>query len=83
MQPAEIAGKRRLENVMSNLKHDYYTVQDRNVEAGIQSFINHHPSDMLAMVAHHHNVFEHLFGTIHTRAMCAQTKLPLLILEDK
>ena len=83
MRTTEIAGKVRLENVLSSLKHDYYTVQDRNVESGIKSFLEKYPTDLLAMVAHHHNVFEYLFGTIHTRSMCQHINLPVLILEDK
>ncbi len=83
MRAHEIAGRMRLENVMSSLPHEYYTVPDRNVESGIQTFLRQHPSDLLVMVAHQHHILEYLLGTIHTRSMCSQTNLPLLILEDQ
>lgn len=82
IKPSELAGKIKLERILSNIKHTYYTEESETVQDGITSFIDQHPTDLLAMVAHRHNVFEHLFGTIHTKAMSYQTKVPLLVLED-
>jgi hypothetical protein len=53
------------------------------VEAGINEFLNSHAADMLAMVAHRHNIFYRLFGTEHTKEMTYNVQLPLLILEDR
>lgn len=61
----------------------YDEVEDDNVEHAIENYIQKHPTDLLVMVAHHHNIIERLFGTVHTQSMGYRAKLPLLILEDK
>ena len=67
----------------SKLNHQFHTINERNVEEGINKFIVKNPTNILAMVAHRHNLFERMFGTIHTYAMSYQTKIPLLILQGK
>jgi hypothetical protein len=67
----------------SSLHPEFHSVYDRNVEEGIHMFIEKNPTDVLVMVAHPHNLFERMFGTVHTKEMSYQTKIPLLILNDK
>jgi hypothetical protein len=67
----------------SNLHHQFHTINERNVEEGINQFIEKNPTDILAMVAHRHNLFERMFGKVHTKEMSYQTKIPLLVLQNK
>jgi nucleotide-binding universal stress UspA family protein len=83
MTTNEIAGKQRLEQELEHLGHDQYTVEDSNIEHGLQMFMREHTPDILAMVAHKHNFLERLFSSNHTRAMVYKTRIPLLILQDK
>jgi nucleotide-binding universal stress UspA family protein len=76
-------GKMKTSLAFSSLHPEFYSVYDRNVEEGIHTFIEKNPTDVLAMVAHPHNLFERMFGTVHTKEMSYQTKIPLLILSDK
>lgn len=76
-------GKMKTSLAFSSLHPEFHSVYDRNVEEGIHMFIKKNPTDVLAMVAHPHNLFERMFGTVHTKEMSYQTKIPLLILNDK
>jgi hypothetical protein len=50
---------------------------------GINKFIEKESTDILAMVAHRHNLFERMFGKVHAKSMSYQTKIPLLVLQGK
>ncbi|MEJ6981880.1 universal stress protein [Pedobacter sp. P351] len=76
-------GKQQLHDVLSKITYWYQEVEAESVEQGIGNFIESHPAELLVMVAHSHNVFERIFGTVHTSSMIYETKLPLLVLEDK
>lgn len=82
MTPEEIAGKARVEQELEELTHSYYTVEDKDIEHGLQLFMKERSPDMLAMVAHKHNFFERLFSPNHTKAMVYKTHIPLLVLHD-
>lgn len=76
-------GKMKTSLAFSSLHPEFHSVYNRNVEDGIHTFIEKNPTDVLAMVAHAHKLFERMFGTVHTKEMSYQTKIPLLILSDK
>lgn len=76
-------GKMKTNVAFSNRKHQFLTIYDDKVTDGIQKFINAGNTDILAMVAHKHSIFERLFGKVHTRDMSYQTTVPLLILQSK
>lgn len=83
MLAVEEPGMLQLQNVLSKITFWYKEVQADSVENGIENFIESHPAELLVMVAHTHNVFERIFGTVHTSSMSYETNLPLLVLEDK
>ena len=83
LKPDRVIGKMTTSVAFSNLKHQFHTINETNVEKGINKFIEKERTDILAMVAHRHNVFERMFGKVHTRAMSYQTKIPLLVLQSK
>jgi nucleotide-binding universal stress UspA family protein len=78
-----VIGKMKTSLAFSGLDTQFHSVYDRNVEEGIHKFIENNPTDMLAMVAHPHNLFERMFGTVHTKNMSCESTVPLLILQEK
>ncbi|HEY0667886.1 MAG TPA: universal stress protein [Sphingobacteriaceae bacterium] len=79
----EEIGKLQLAMLLSKVTYWYQQIEAEGVEEGIKEFIQSHPADLLVMVAHRHNIFQRIFGTIHTSAITYETNLPLLVLEDK
>ena len=76
-------GKMRASLTFSKHKHQFHTIKENKVEEGINKFIEQNPTDVLAMVAHKHTLFERMFGKVYTKAMSYQTKIPLLVLQSK
>ncbi|HUZ57851.1 MAG TPA: universal stress protein [Hanamia sp.] len=83
MNADEVIGKMKTNVVFSKLNHEFQAINERNVEEGINKFIENKPTDILAMVAHRHNLLERIFGKVHTKKMSYQTKVPLLVLQCK
>lgn len=83
LSPSEIAGKLNTGIAFNELRHKFFTVEDDEVDDGIEDFLEENPSDMLVMLARRHNFFKRIFGTIHTRKMIHETQIPLLVLQDK
>ena len=83
LQPEKAIGKMKTSLAFSKYKHQFHTINENKVEEGIHKFIEIHPTDILAMVAHKHSLFERMFGKVHTKAMSYQTKIPLLVLQSK
>ena len=83
LTPDQLAGKIKLEAVLSNVYHHYHSIQSDNVEKGLEEFVYSYSPDMLAMVVHKHNLLERLFGAHHTHTMVYHTNIPLLVLLDK
>ncbi|HEY1022209.1 MAG TPA: hypothetical protein VGE06_07835, partial [Flavisolibacter sp.] len=61
----------------------YDQVEHDDVDKGILNFVNIHPTDLLAMIAHHHSILERWFNPIHTRSVSFASRLPLLVLKTK
>lgn len=81
---AEVPGRIQMGRVLANLSsYRYEEVVDNDVDHGIKNFIEAHPTDLLVMIAHPHNIFERMFGTVHTQTMSYLAKRPLLVLKDK
>lgn len=83
MSPEQISGKVWLEPTLTDLNHQYHTVENSSVEAGLETFLAQHPSQMLVMVAHKHSWWERLVSGSHTREMVYKVHIPLLVLQDK
>jgi nucleotide-binding universal stress UspA family protein len=76
-------GKLKTNTQLSMLKHEFHTIRENDVVAGINKFMEENPCSLLAMVAHKHTLFDRIFGKVHTREMSFQTKIPLLVLQGK
>ena len=83
MGTEKVIGKMNTSLALSRLRPQFHYIYEKNVEEGINEFIENNPTDILAMIAHPHNLFERMVGTVHTKKMSYQTKTPLLILPDK
>jgi nucleotide-binding universal stress UspA family protein len=79
----EVIGKMKTSIAFSKHNHQFQTISEDKVEEGIQKFVEKSPTDILVMVSRKHHFFERMFGTVHTKAMSYQTKIPLLVLQHK
>jgi nucleotide-binding universal stress UspA family protein len=79
----EVIGKMKTSIAFSKHNHQFQTISEDKVEEGIQKFVEKSPTEILVMVSRKHHFFERMFGTVHTKAMSYQTKIPLLVLQHK
>jgi nucleotide-binding universal stress UspA family protein len=79
----EMAGRKSTEQLFSGYNHEFETVTDSSVTHGINEYLHHHSCELLVMVAHNHTFFERIFSKSRTTAMAYETKIPLLVLQDK
>lgn len=75
-------GKIETDLSFGKFNHSFDTFESDKVEKGIEEYLKNNPSDMLAMVAHKHSFLKRTFGTIHTKNMCYQTSIPLLVFPE-
>jgi nucleotide-binding universal stress UspA family protein len=83
LKPEQALGKMRTSFSFSRHKHEFHTINESKVREGINKFMEANHTDLLAMVAHKHPLFDRLFGRVHTKAMSYETKIPLLVLHSK
>ena len=79
----EALGKIKTNSQFSMLQHEFHSIREKDVVAGINKFMEDNPCSLLAMVAHKHSLFDRTFGKVHTKEMSLQTKIPLLVLQGK
>lgn len=65
---------------LSKMDYDFHIITDTNIEKGIQEFISEHPTDLLVMISHPHNILQRMLGRTLTKNMSYQTNIPLLAL---
>ena len=75
-------GKMRTSVAFSKLNHRFYTINERNVEEGINQFLKTHRTDLLIMVARKRNLITEIIDPSHTKKMTYQTKIPLLVFHE-
>ncbi|MGN6193876.1 MAG: universal stress protein [Ginsengibacter sp.] len=83
MTSENVSGKMETDLLLSKLRHRFFVIENKDVERGIHEFLASNPTDILVMVAHKHSLLKRIFGTVHTKEMSYQTKIPLLILQDE
>ncbi|MEO9004307.1 MAG: universal stress protein [Ginsengibacter sp.] len=83
MSNDEFIGKMDTYFAFKGFKHSFNTIEDKGVTEGIRKFIDEKSCDMLAMMAHKHSFFERMLGKAHTEEMSYETRLPLLVLQNK
>lgn len=81
--PEELSEKLNISHSLPGIKYNFYTIEDDDVEDGIEDFLDTYPSSLLVMVARKRNFFERLFGKSNTKEMSKETDIPLLVLQDQ
>jgi len=79
----EFVGKMATHDAFKALKHSFHTIEDRSVIEGINKFIEERPCEILVMMAQKHSFFERMLGKVYTKKMSYETRIPLLVLQDK
>jgi nucleotide-binding universal stress UspA family protein len=79
----ELIGRNSSEIIFEGCDHDFVTVEEPNVNSGINKYLQQQTSELLVMVAHKHTFLERVFSKNHTTSMAYETHVPLLILQDK
>lgn len=82
LKASEVPEKLRFGFVLSRFTYLYDRVEINDIDTGIQKFVENHPTDLLAIVAHHHNLLERSFGTLHSQYLSFELKCPLLVLKN-
>lgn len=83
LKSGETLGKMKTTIAFATHKHQFHTITENKVAEGINKFIEQNHTDILAMVAHKHSLFERIFGKVHTKTMSYQTEIPLLVLQSR
>ena len=79
----QVIEKMNLNQLFSMFTHNFYTIDNENVEDAIIEFTENNPVHLLAMISIKHNFFFRLLGTEHTKKMSYRTKIPLLVVHAK
>ena len=82
LKDSELPEKLKFGFVLSRFTYLYDRVEFNDIDNGIQRFVEQHPTDLLAIVAHHHNLLERSFGSIHSQYLSFELKCPLLVLKN-
>ncbi len=69
-----------LNKIISELHPQYECIEGKTVREGLHEFLKLYRIDMLALLPHHHSLFETWFGNSTTKAMVFESQIPLLIL---
>jgi nucleotide-binding universal stress UspA family protein len=83
LKASEVPEKLHMGVVLSRFTYQYERIESYEIEEGIQTFIDKHPTDLLVLIAHHHTIYERLFEPAHTKSLSFKMKLPLLILKHQ
>lgn len=76
----ELPEKLQLGVVLSRFTYQYDLIESDNVDESISNYVESHPTDLLILIAHHHNILERMFGTVHTSSLLYKAKLPVLLI---
>lgn len=77
------SGKEKISQYFRSSDHDFVTLSDSSIMHGINQYLHTHSSELLVMVAHKHSFFERVFSKSRTTSMAYETRIPLLVLQDK
>lgn len=83
MSDSEFIGKMGTHHSFESMRHSFNTIADANVIEGINKFTKEKPCEILVMIAHKHSFFERMLGKVYTKKMSYETRIPLLVLQNK
>jgi nucleotide-binding universal stress UspA family protein len=71
-----------LSNYLDNIPHQYFTIENTDVEEGLNSFIEEHQVDLMTVIPGKNNFFDSIFHRSVTNKIALHGKTPLLVLKD-
>ena len=80
---AELLEKLNISLAFPNIEAQFYSIEDDDVDDGIEDFLEKNPSQLLVMIAKKRNFFERLIHKSNTREVSKETRIPLLVLPDR
>lgn len=78
-----ISEAKALEQYLKNTSHDYHMIEHKDIEQGIQTYIQNHPIDILAVMPRKHQFLQRLFKTSITKRLVHHSNIPLLTFPEK
>jgi nucleotide-binding universal stress UspA family protein len=82
MKSSEVPEKLQLAESLASFTYIYDRVENDNADLAIENYVQNYSTDMLVLLAHHHNIFERLFGVVHTKKLSHEVRVPLLVLSE-
>ena len=70
----------KIENYFDDIEHTHHLPIDNDLIHGLNTFIEVHEIDLIAMIPHKHNFLARMFHESSTKKMAFHTKIPLLTL---
>lgn len=71
-----------LHNTLEKVSHSFHNVNNSDVVAGIEQFVNENKVDLLTIIPRHHHFFDRLFNKSVTREISMLAHVPLLVLHE-
>lgn len=82
-KPAEEASKTAVLQLFAPQQPAFDEITNQSIMAGLRTYMDTNPAELLVMVSHKHTLLERLFTRDHTAQMAYKTNRPLLILQDR
>ena len=71
---------RKFKQYFKNVNHNYFFINNSDIEAGIYEYLESHKINLLVMIPRKHKVFERIFKESLTKKVACHAKIPLLSL---
>jgi nucleotide-binding universal stress UspA family protein len=71
-----------LEGMLYDIEHTFHYPSDASTTKKLSDFTNEFEADCLAMIPHHHNLLNRLFGMNHTDEILHHLNIPLLTIPE-
>lgn len=72
----------KMGNILADIPHTLHFPVNESVTEGINDFVKDTSTDLVAMIAHDHNVFYRVFNLSSTKRMAFRTEVPLLAIPE-
>lgn len=72
----------RLDHLLEEINHSFHFVEDENVLAGLNGFIEERRIDLMVILPHKHSFMNKLFNETHTSQVAFGAKTPILAIPE-
>ncbi|MEL7002271.1 MAG: universal stress protein [Bacteroidota bacterium] len=80
--PEELEQAKKFERYFKNIRHKYDLVVNKDVEKGVEEYIQKNDIDLLALVPRKHNLFDRIFRGGESKSIIFHAKVPILALPE-